>query len=83
MDEVEESLKFLKDKMVQVEDKKNEYEFYSVEEKVRKIKKKRELNNYLASISKTLENLKEKHLDVLKEVESAKSSERSLLQDIE
>ncbi len=41
MNEVEECLKFLKDKMGQVEDKKNEYEFYSVEEKVRKIKKKR------------------------------------------
>lgn len=65
--------------MGQVEDKKNEYEFYSVEEKVRKIKKKRELNNYMASISKTLEKLKEKHLDVLKEVESAKSRERALL----
>lgn len=66
LNEVEESLKFLKNKMGQVEDKKNEYEFYSVEEKVRKIKKKRELSNYLASISKTLDTMKDKHLDALK-----------------
>ena len=51
---MEENLKFLKEKVSQVEDKKNEYEFYSVEEKVRKIKKKREFANYLGSIAKTL-----------------------------
>jgi chromosome segregation ATPase len=83
MREVEGELAFLKDKVSIVENKKNEYEFYAVEEKARRIKKKRELGNFIVGVEKRLEEVRKRHHEAVKEAEEARVKEKDLQWELE